>query len=73
VQNQTYPEASQTKASAVIQVISKTRSKPKQFLKFLALSRQQTFAAAQQFGNYGLEAAVSCAEHEGPLWADHVT
>jgi hypothetical protein len=60
VQNQTYPEASQTKASAVIQVISKTRSKPKQFLKFLALSRQQTFAATQQFLHSGLGAAVRC-------------
>jgi len=34
VQNQTYPEVSQTKASAVIQVISKTRLKPMQFLNF---------------------------------------
>jgi hypothetical protein len=54
VQNQTYPEVSQTKASAVIQVISKTRLKPMQFLNFLALSRQQTFTATRQFGNNGL-------------------
>ncbi len=40
------------------------------FLAHAAFPPLRAHAAQNTDSHFGLEAAVSCAEHEGPLWAD---